>query len=265
MWRLAHLTFAISTIGLLLTGMTLFYAQSFWAPAVSHALGGPRVTGLIHRVFAVAFLSVFVGHLVYVTVRIIRNRRTFRWFGPTSLLPNLQDLVDIYMMFRWFVGAGPKPLFDKWTYWEKFDYWAPWWGVIIIGVSGAMMWFHNFTASILPGWVFNVTTIVHGEEALLAAGFLFTVHFFNNHWRPEQFPLDLRMFTGVMPLEQFRREHTLEYDRLVESGRLAGYTVQAPSRPMALGSAILGFFLSGVSLIFLIFILSAFAQSIMGG
>ncbi len=118
---------------------------------------------------------------------------------------------------------------------------------------------------ILPGWAFNVATIFHGEEAFLAAAFLFTVHFFNNHWRPEQFPLDIRMFTGVMPLEQFRREHTLEYNRLVESGRLADCTVQAPSRPMAVGSAILGFFLTGVGLIFLIFILSAFAQSIIGG
>ena len=262
MWRLAHLTFAASTIVLLLTGMTLFYAGSFWAPAVSHALGGPRVTGLIHRVFAVAFISVFLAHLVYVTARIIQHRRTFKWFGPTSLVANPHDFVDIYLMFRWFVGAGPKPLFDKWTYWEKFDYWAPWWGVIIIGVSGAMMWFHDVTASILPGWIFNVTTIVHGEEALLAAGFLFTVHFFNNHWRPEQFPLDIRIFTGVMPIEQFRREHTLEYNRLVKSGRLADYTVQAPSRPMAVGSAILGFFLTGVGLIFLIFILAAFAQSI---
>ena len=35
--------------------------------------------------------------------------------------------------------------------------------------------------------MFNVATIVHGEEAFLAAVFLFTVHFFNNHFRPDKF------------------------------------------------------------------------------
>ncbi len=265
MWRLAHLAFAIAIFVLIVTGMTLHFANSFWAPAVQHALGGPRVTGWVHRISAVALLSIFFAQLGYVGVRFARNWRTFQWFGPTSLIPNLQDVIDVYLMFKWFVGVGPKPLFDKWTYWEKFDYWAPFWGVAILGVTGAMLWFSNFTASILPGWVFNVAAIFHGEEAVLAVGFLFTVHFFNNHWRPENFPLDIRMFTGVVPVEKFRREHTLEYNRLVESGRLADYIVDAPSRPMTVGSQILGFFLVGIGLILLIFVLYGFVRGLIGG
>ena len=123
-------------------------------------------------------------------------------------------------MFKWFFGLAPKPQLDRWTYWEKFDYWAPFWGVTIIGGSGAMLWFKGLTATYLPGWVFNVATIFHGEEAVLAAGFLFTVHFFNNHWRPDKFPLDILMFTGKMPLEEFKREHLIEYNRLVANGEL---------------------------------------------
>ena len=122
-------------------------------------------------------------------------------------------------MFKWFFGKGPRPVFDRWTYWEKFDYWAPFWGVTIIGVSGFMLWF-KIHRPFLPGWVFNVATIFHGEEAFLAAVFLFTVHFFNNHFRPDKFPLDIVMFTGSMPLEEFKPEHTVEYRRLVESGEL---------------------------------------------
>jgi cytochrome b subunit of formate dehydrogenase/cytochrome c553 len=264
MWRIAHLAFAITVICLVFTGMTLFYADSFWAPAVQHAFGGPRVTGTIHRVFAVTFLSIFFAHLAYVMTRIVKNHRTFRWFGRTSLVPNLQDIRDAFSMFKWFFGMGAKPLFDKWTYWEKFDYWAPFWGVTIIGVSGAMLWFKTVTATILPGWVFNVATIFHGEEAFLAAGFLFTVHFFNNHWRPENFPLDILMFTGAVPLEKFRREHTLEYNRLVASGELKKYIVEAPSRPMRLGSQILGFTLMAAGLILLILILSGFVRGMTG-
>jgi cytochrome b subunit of formate dehydrogenase len=262
MWRIAHLAFSICVIMLVFTGMTLFYADTWLAPLVQKALGGPQVTGLIHRIFAVAFVGIFFAHLVYVAQRIGRNWRTFEWFGPYSFLPNLQDLRDAIAMFKWFFGLAPKPIFDRWAYWEKFDYWAPFWGVTIIGTSGAMLWFKEATASVLPGWVFNVAMIFHGEEAFLAAAFLFTVHFFNNHWRPENFPLDIMMFTGSMPLEKFRREHTVEYDRLVASGELKKFLVEAPSQPMTIGSKILGFALTGAGLTLFILIMLGFAHSL---
>jgi cytochrome b subunit of formate dehydrogenase len=255
-WRIAHLTFALSLMILTLTGMSVFYADTAWAPVVMNALGGPIAAAYIHRVSAVIFATVFVAQLIYFVIRIGKNWRTFDWFGPHSLVPRLQDLWDIIAMFKWFFAMGPRPVFDRWTYWEKFDYWAPFWGVTIIGASGVMLWFPNVTASVLPGWVFNVATIFHGEEALLAALFLFTVHFFNNHFRPDKFPLDIVMFTGAVPLEEFRHEHTVEYSRLVKSGELAKYLVDAPSAPMTLGSKILGFTLIFFGLMLLVFVLT---------
>ena len=258
-WRLAHLVFALTLMVLTLTGMTLFYAHSAWAPEVSKALGGPRTTGLIHRVAAVMFAAVFIAHLGYMLVHLGRRWRTFNWLGPDSLIPWIQDFKDIWAMFKWFIGKGPRPVFDRWTYWEKFDYWAPFWGVTIIGVSGLMLWFPKVTAFFLPGWTFNVAMIAHGEEAFLAAVFLFTVHFFNNHFRPEKFPLDTLMFTGSMPIELFKHEHGLHYERLVRSGELQRYLVQEPSRPMALGSKILGFTLIGIGLALLALVLIGFS------
>ena len=37
----------------------------------------------------------------------------------------------------------------------------------------------------MPGWVINIALIIHSDEALLAAGFIFTFHFFNSisGWR----------------------------------------------------------------------------------
>jgi cytochrome b subunit of formate dehydrogenase len=200
--------------------------------------------------------------LVYILWRIARNWKAFKIFGPNSLIPGPQDLWDIIAMFKWFFGKGPRPVFDRWTYWEKFDYWAPFWGVSIIGVSGAMLWFPNVTAAYLPGWVFNVAAIVHSEEAILAVVFLFTVHFFNNHLRPDKFPLDIVMFTGAFTLEEFRREHALEYQRLVESGELEKYLVEAPSRPMTIGSKILGFFLMAVGFTLLALVVNGFLGSL---
>jgi len=265
LWRAAHLAFALSLMTLTLTGMPIFYAESTWAPIVMHLLGGPQTAAIIHRTAAVCFAAIFFGHLLYVVARIAASWKTFKWFGPNSLIPNLQDLKDVVAMFLWFLGKAPRPVFDRWTYWEKFDYWAPFWGVTIIGVSGLMLWLPNLTAAILPGWVFNIAAIFHGEEAFLAVVFLFTVHFFNNHFRPDKFPLDIVMFTGAMTLEDFRHEHGVEYQRLVDTGQLDKYLVDAPSVPMTLASRILGTVLIIVGLTLLIFVLAGFLEGMMTG
>jgi cytochrome b subunit of formate dehydrogenase len=258
-WRLAHLIFALSVMTLVLTGMAVFFGDRPWAQWVVGLFGSPKVAAWVHRAAAGVMLGIFFIHLVYVVgARIVRNWRTFRWFGPNSLIPTWQDGKDILAMFQWFLGRRPRPQFDRWTYWEKFDYWAVFWGMAIIGGSGFMLAFPEATASILPGWVFNVATIVHGEEAVLAAVFLFTVHFFNNHFRPDKFPLDIVMFTGAVPLEEFKREHALEYERLQRSGELEKHLVDAPSRPMTIGSAFLGFVLIAFGLTLLVLVLSGF-------
>jgi predicted CXXCH cytochrome family protein len=239
-WRLGHLIGALSIMTLALTGLTVLFAESSWAPVVMKLLGGPASAAYIHRIGAIGFMGVFFIHLIYFAIRIGRNWKTFEWFGPNSLVPNWQDLKDAIAMFRWFFGLDPRPVFDRFTYWEKFDYWAPFWGMTIIGVSGLMMWFPSVTAEYLPGWAFNVAAIVHGEEAILAVVFLFTVHFFNNHFRPDKFPQDITMFTGRVPLEVFRHEHQREYDRLVATGQIDKYLVDVPSVPFTRASKVLG-------------------------
>jgi len=228
-WRLAHVVLAVAVMVLVLTGTAVLFSGQPWAQYVMNLLGGPKTAAIIHRVAAVAFFAIFVGHLIVAAWNIRRDRDKFQWLGPTSMIPNLQDVKDIGRMFKWFVGLAPRPNFDRWSYWEKFDYWAPFWGMFIIGVSGLMLWFPTQTASILPGWVFNIATIVHAEEAILAAVFLFTVHYFNVHFRPDKFPMDAVMATGKVPLEEFKHEHRLEYERLEASGELSKYLVKPPS------------------------------------
>ncbi len=109
---------------------------------------------------------------------------------------------------------------------------------------------------------FNVATIVHGEEAFLAIVFLFTVHFFNSHFRPDKFPLDIIMFTGSMPLEEFKEERADEYARLVEEDKLDDYLVDAPSENMVRKSRIPGFTLVGVGLFILALVLMGFVQNL---
>ncbi|MGE5466952.1 MAG: cytochrome C [Ignavibacteria bacterium] len=260
-WRLAHLVFALVTMTLVLTGTTALFASSSWAPAVAAAFGGPKVLGLVHRVCAVSFVSIFLAHFIYVMQRLLRSK-TFRWFGPDSLIPNWKDFADCWGMFKWFAGRGDKPRFDRWTYFEKFDYWAVFWGVNIIGWSGLMLAFPHVTAQYLPGWVFNVGTVVHGEEGFLAAVFLFTVHFFNNHFRPDKLPPpDIVMFTGSQSLEEFRKDHPAYYQRLVDANELEKYLVDGPSRPLKRASKVLGLSLIGIGLV----LLAAVAIGFFGG
>jgi len=260
-WRVAHLAFALVTMTLVLTGTSALFSNTNWAPMVAAAVGGPKMLGLIHRTAAALFVGIFLIHFVYVMQRLLRDRK-FRWFGPDSLIPNWKDLADCWAMFKWFINKGPRPQFDRWTYFEKFDYWAVFWGVNIIGWSGLMLALPHVTATYLPGWVFNVATLVHGEEAFLAAVFLFTVHFFNNHFRPDKLPPpDIVMFTGTQSIEEFRADHPAHYLRLVESGELEKYLVDAPSRQMHVSSVILGLTLITAGLTLLVLIAIGFFAS----
>ncbi len=255
-WRWLHGLFAISTMTLILTGTTLLFAHTGWAKAVVVFLGGPEMEGIIHRTAAVIWLAIFLTHLSIAVTNIWRKRKTWEWFGCTSMLPNWNDWEDLKGMFKWFLGYGPRPQFSYWTYWQKFDYWAPFWGAAIIGSSGLMLFMPEKTALILPGWMFNIATLVHAEEALLAAIFLNSVHFFNVHFRPERFPMSTTIFTGAIPIEEFKHDHRKQYDRLVEMGELEKFLVKRPSRRADLAASFITsvLILAGLALLSLVLI-----------
>jgi hypothetical protein len=125
-------------------------------------------------------------------------------------------------------GGGPKPRFGWFAYWEKFDYWAVFWGMAIIGTSGYMMWFSSFFAQFLPGWLFNIALLIHADEALLAVWFIFAIHFFNGHLRPDKFPMDLVIFTGRESLEELEEARPAEYERLTEGRSFEAIQADGP-------------------------------------
>jgi hypothetical protein len=146
------------------------------------------------------------------------------------MVPQPRDVADLVAHVRWFVGRGARPRFDRFTYWEKFDYWAVFWGMAVIGSSGLLLWFPEFFSRFVPGWLFNIALLVHGEEALLAVGFIFTIHFFNGHLRPEKFPMDTVIFTGRIAVHELADERPDEYDRLAGTGDLARLGVDPAPR-----------------------------------
>jgi cytochrome b subunit of formate dehydrogenase len=173
-------------------------------------------------------------------------------------MPNRQDWRQFKAMVKWFFGKGKPPQFDRWTYWEKFDFIAIFWGMFTIGGSGMTLWAPGLASYIYPGWVFNIASIIHSEEALLAVLFIFTVHFFNTHLIPTKFPMDMIIFTGSYRLEELWRTRTLEYKRLVKEGKLDDLKVKHPSITLKILASIFGHASLWMGLLFVLILLWTF-------
>jgi len=236
-----HAVVAGSFFLLAATGLPLKFHSTAWARSLIDFFGGVTSAGLLHRIAALVTFGYAVVHLGDLFRRIVLRREKGLLWGRRSLVPQPGDVADLLRNLRYFFYLGPRPRFDRWTYWEKFDYFAVFWGVMIIGVSGLMLWFPGFFTSFLPGWTLNAAFVVHSDEALLAAGFIFLFHFFHTHMRPESFPMDPVIFLGRMPLARFREERPLEYQAMVERGELEKHLVEAPSDSQVRRAYFVGF------------------------
>jgi cytochrome b subunit of formate dehydrogenase len=272
--RFLHFLVVTSFLLLVITGMPLKFYYTDWAKMIFHILGGPETARTLHRLGAIVTFFYFGLHLTALAGKAWKGRKSLRdpaggrfqfsrlWktlFGPDSMVPTLQDFRDFVAHNKWFFGKGPKPEFDRWTYWEKFDYFAVFWGVAIIGASGLIMWFPTFFTRFLPGWIINVALILHSDEALLAAGFIFSIHFFNTHFRIEKFPMDTVIFSGRVSKAEMLHERKRWYDRLVAEGKLDEHRVKDEWERWKNIARSFGYFFFGLGIILLILIIYAMA------
>ena len=229
--RNLHLMVVSSFLGLALTGMILKFSYAPWARLLARLLGGFEAAGLVHRFCAALTFTYFGLHIYDLMKQRRASGKSWRRFilGEDSMLFNRRDWREFRDSLKWFFGRGPRPEYGRWTYWEKFDYFAVFWGVAVIGGTGLLLWFPELFTRVVPGWAVNVATTIHSDEALLAVSFIFVVHFFNTHFRPEKFPIDTVIFTEGMPLEEFRRDRPREFQQLMDSGGLADLMMPAPA------------------------------------
>jgi len=272
--RFLHFLVVTSFLLLVLTGMPLKFYYTDWANTLFAILGGVDVARSLHHFGAIITFVYFGLHIFDRFMAIIRGRKNvldpetgkFRFkrlidiaFGPDSMLPSLQDGRDFVAHQKWFFGKGEKPQFDRWTYWEKFDYLAVFWGVFIIGLSGMVMWFPIFFTKFLPGWSINVALLIHSDEALLAAGFIFTFHFFNTHFRLEKLPMDTVIFSGRISKAEMLHERKRWYDRLIKEGRLNEHRIRDEWNSWKRIAKSFGYGFFGLGLILLSMIIYAMA------
>ena len=253
--RFNHLLIVISFISLAVTGMIIKFADVGIFQTLAKLLGGYQVTGFIHRVGAIITFLYFGMHITFLYKKRKETSAKYLFTGENSMMFNKRDLKEFIATIKWFLGKGPRPEYGRWTYWEKFDYFAVFWGVAVIGFSGLILWFSEFFTYLgFPGWFINVATIIHSDEALLAVGFIFTIHFFNTHFRPDKFPIDLTIFTGSMPVEELKHDRPRQYKTLIETGELDERLVDPPPAWLVKSAKIFGYtaLFIGISIIIMI-------------
>jgi len=256
--RYLHAVLFTTFLVLAATGMVMRFSGSIWAIRLARQVGGFGAILFFHKFCALLLTLAFLIHVRDIFARGIFKRQKGIFWGPASMVANWKDVKDMFAHFRWFLGMGPKPKFERYAYWEKFDYWAVFWGMVVIGFSGYAMWFAPTFARFLPGWALNAALIIHSEEGLLAILFIFAIHFVNTHLRPDSFPMDYVIFTGRESEEEFRHRRPLEYQRMMASGRSATRITDAPPKWLINFSRVVGFTAILIGLTLLVLALSAY-------
>jgi len=242
------------------TGLAWMYLETPWGKGVAGWFGGWENTLYIHRIAGLVLLAGFAGHILYILMRVDWKNFPKSLMGPESLVMQWVDVKGFFAHLGWIFGLSKTPQFDRWGWWEKFDYWAVWWGFMIVGVTGLILYDPVLSADFMPGWMLNVMLWVHRVEAVMAMGHIFTIHFFVENFRPQTFPFNNTMFEGSMSLEEAREEHPAWVARLEKEGKLESSLVAPPPVWLRILYFGVGYAIIGLGLFLLIFALANVAQ-----
>jgi len=218
--RVFHVSLMLTFLVQSATGFSRLFITTSWGKSMTDVFGGYETSYLIHQRVGVLMIAGFLLHLVYLFSKVNWREPKKSFFGPDSLVPNLEDARHVGQRLRWFLGLGPPPKLDRWAYWEKFDYWAVFWGLPLLAVTGLMLMYPLLASDLLPGWVLNIAVLLHRAEAILAVSYIFIVHFFIGHLRPFSFPMNEAMFAGSVSIEEAMEEKPRWVERLRGEGRL---------------------------------------------
>ena len=227
--RLFHVFLMMTFLTQASTGLARMFIETKWGTSLARFFGGYETCRTIHVYVGIFMLCGFALHVVYVLSRISWRQFPRSLVGPDSLLLQFKDLKEFLLHVGWFLNFTRGPEFDRWGYWEKFDYWAVFWGIPVLGITGLLLAYPLSASQIMPGWVLNILFWIHRIEAILAMCHVFIIHFFIAHLRPHSFPMDQAMFAGSVDVEGARHERPAWIARLEHAGSLQSALVPGPS------------------------------------
>ncbi|MBT4644018.1 MAG: hypothetical protein HOC09_34890 [Deltaproteobacteria bacterium] len=198
---LQHATLMLTFTFLVITGFALRYSDSWWAIILFGREGGFPIRNMAHRISAMIFILAAVMHLFYLLTK--RGQSFMR-----QIFPRLTDIEHFAQMLRYNLGFSDKrPNFGRFSFIEKFEYWALAWGSLVMFVTGVMLWFDNFFVQFFPKGVLDVMLVIHYYEAWLATLSILIWHLYSTIFNPAVYPMNPSWITGKMPRSQYEHEH----------------------------------------------------------
>lgn len=195
--RLQHLVLLISFIMLAYTGFAHKFPNAWWALPFKYFTWGAEFRKLLHRGFAILFVLLMFFHLPWL---LFSNRGKKEL---VEMLPKLKDIQDLFKLIRYNLGiTKQKPLFTRYNYIEKSEYWALVWGAVIMTVTGFSLMFEEITLRYFPKWLIDVFLTIHFYEAILASLAILVWHFYWVIFDPEIYPLNWVAFFGKITKKQ---------------------------------------------------------------
>jgi cytochrome b subunit of formate dehydrogenase len=210
-----HFLLMISFTTLVITGFAFRFPDSWWSSWMTHSPTAFAARGVAHRVAGVIFIGLFIfafAHSIFTK----RGRQQI-----LAKLPVISDVRNVIQNLLYSCGFSSKePLFDRYNYAEKAEYWALMWGGFVMILTGLPLWFENTFLSFMPKWLLDVFKSIHYYEAWLATLAILVWHMFYMIFDPETYPVNWSFFTGTMTEEQYMKRHPLDYEKLMARGEI---------------------------------------------
>lgn len=207
--RAQHILLILSFSLLALTGLPQKFVGASWAETMIAWMGGIENVRILHRYSAIVLIFVSIAEFIMVGSKIYVERA--RW----TIFPRIQDAFDAFNQFFFNLGLRKDaPKYDRYSWGEKFEYWALVWGTAIMALTGFILWNPILSSKLLPGEFIPAAKAAHGGEAILAVLAILVWHFYNVHIKT----FNKSMFTGKMSEHEMQEEHALELE-LIEQNK----------------------------------------------
>lgn len=203
--RWEHAVLLLSGLVLLLTGLPQKYRE--W-PISQDLLSTPDRVELIRQIHHIAAIVLAMEALYHLgrIIYLMAKRRL-----PGDLLPTWQEVRDAGQMLQYLLFLrNDKPKFGRYNFEQKVTYWFIFFGILIMGISGFIIWFPIWFTGFLPGGVVPAAKLAHSTEAVVTAIFVIVWHVYHVHLERT----NLSMFTGRLSEKEMQEFHEKEYERL---------------------------------------------------
>jgi cytochrome b subunit of formate dehydrogenase len=204
--RFQHLIQLLTFTLLGSTGLAIKFYTNHWVQKLIFRIGGFDVLLSIHLVAGMILTWLTLYHMFYLTGQL--TEKNFR----LTMLPKVQDVIQLGQNIAYLVGIKKvRPKFERYSYREKMDYLAEWWGMFVMISTGLILWFPGQIGQFLPRWMLDVAQTIHSYEAMLAIMVILIWHLFSVALSPNVFPMSMVWLTGKISEQQLAEEHPAEF------------------------------------------------------